>query len=137
MIYSSIVVYSFYCELKGVKSKEDMPDTSATPSNVTSPGSNTSHRPPPVPTKTEGNIREDVRMQTDRFNVRRMLPSSIKFPRASPIPPKTQENVHVYDDMHTHTARKNLGFGAATANEGQYYPVYEYTLPERNSNQFN
>jgi len=83
-----------------------MPDTSASPRNATSPGSITSHREPPIPTMTEGNIHEDVRMQTDRYNLGGMPPGSINSPRAPAIPPKTQEDEHLYDELQIHTAPK-------------------------------
>ena len=64
-------MYSFYCELKGVKSEEDVPDTSVSGSCVTPQGSSTSPCAPPVPPKTaEGNIYEDLRMHTARNNLR-------------------------------------------------------------------
>jgi len=114
-----------------------MPDTSAPPRYLTSPGNSTSHRVPTIPTKTQaGNIHEGVRMQTDRYNLGGMPPARINSPRAPAIPPKTQEDENIYDELQYRTVSKNLGSGAARADEGEMYAVYEFTLPDRNQNHF-
>jgi hypothetical protein len=55
---------------------------------------------------------------------------------APAIPPKTQEDENIYDELQIHTAPKNLGSGAAKADEDEIYAVYDYTLPDKNPNQF-
>jgi transposase len=69
VIYSFIVVYSFYCDLKGVKRKVDMPETSAPPRPVIAPGSSTSHRPPAALPTTEEHVYEDLHKQNAHNNL--------------------------------------------------------------------
>jgi hypothetical protein len=136
VIYSSIVVYSFYCDLKGVKRKENMPDTSAPRRTVKPPGSSTSHRPPAVLPTTELRY-EDLPMQTFNSNLRVMPPGSSMSHRPPPIPPQTDE--HIYEDLPMQNARNTLSSNAATPGQDGTYAVYAYTLPDRlpETNHFN
>jgi hypothetical protein len=95
VIYTFIVVYSFYWELKGMKTKEDMPDTTDSGKCVTPPGNSTS-------------------------------PST---------PPKTTEE-NIYQELPMHTARNKLRSDSATAEEGEVYAIYDYTLPNQNVSHF-
>jgi hypothetical protein len=125
-----MVVYGFYCNLKGVKSKEDMPDTSVPRKYVEPLGKSTSHIAPANSPKTEEEqIHEDVRMQNFRNNLNVMLPGSSTSPRAPALQPKRGEQI--YEDVRKHNARNNLHSDAAKAEEGEVYAVYDYTLPGR------
>lgn len=76
-------------------------------------------------------------MQTGRYNLSGMPPGRITSPRSPPIPPKTQEDEHIYHELGMPTALKNLRSDAAQAEEGELCVVYELTLPNVNSKHFN
>jgi hypothetical protein len=115
-----------------------MPDTGTSVSrrNVTPTGNSTSPRAVPIPPQTtEENIHEDVLTQTANSNLRVMPTSSYTSHRGPPVQPKAaQENI--YEDAEKLTARKKLSSVAATAEEGEVYAVYDYTVPNQNVNHF-
>jgi hypothetical protein len=126
VIYSFIVVYSFYCDLKGVKSTEDMRDTPVSPTYeyVTPTGSSTPQRPIPVPRKRE-HI-HDVLTQTAPHNFHVTSSSNITSQTPPPLPPKTE---HIYTALEMRPVRNNSD--AANPEEGEEYGVYNHVLPDR------
>lgn len=99
-------MYSFYCDLKGVKRKEDMPDTSAPVRTVMPPGNSRSHRPPAIPPKTEEHRYEDLLMQTFSSNSHAMPPGSSTSHRPPAIPPNTEQ--HRYNDLPMQTSNVHV-----------------------------
>jgi hypothetical protein len=137
VIYCFIVVYSFYCDLKEVKSTEDRPDISVSPTHeyVTSTGSSTSQRAIPVLRRREEHI-HDVRTHTAPNNFHVTSSSNITSHRPPAIPPRTE---NTYDELQMRPVRKNLRSDAVKSEEGEVYVVNEHVLPVRFSgtNHFN
>jgi hypothetical protein len=136
VIYCFIVVYSFYCDLKEVKSTRDRPDTSVSPAyeNVTSTGHSTSQRAIPVLREREKHI-HDVRTHTaPNFHV--TSSSNITSHRPPAIPPQTE---HTYADVQKRPVLNNLRSDAVKSEEGEVNVVIEHVLPAKFSgtNHFN
>jgi hypothetical protein len=75
---------------------------------VEPPGSNTFHRPPPIPRNTvEENVSVDVQMKTARYNLHVTPPGSSTSPRPPPIPAKTVAK-NIREDVQMPTGRFNL-----------------------------
>ena len=119
-------MYSFYCDLNGVKSTEDMPETSVSPTYeyVTPTGRSTSQGPIPVLRNRE-HI-PDVRTHTARNNFHVTSSSNTTSHRPPALPPKTE---HTYADLQMRPLR-NLPPDAAKS-ESEVYVVYEHVLPDR------
>jgi hypothetical protein len=119
VIYFSIVVYSFYSDLKGVKSQQDTPDKTDSPRNVMPPGSSTSPGVRFIPPKTEENVHSNVTALNARNNSGFIAGSARQGNQY-----QTEENVH--SNVAALSSRNNLAFAARSAGQGNQYQTEEY-----------